>query len=505
MPKYPNCLTIWLDEPEAWRTPLDARDLAVRLETDGVTDSVAQAEYSYGSTYQMATEWFPKMKELPETPAKPREETNPFREHLKGTGFTLPLALCCLVMLGFGFSLWGGDLEAEVAAAVAVGTISSFIVTGGIVQAMAWQGMFYLGSADARMGAISVLRWCVYGVATLAATVVAGLVLNWQFAILPSQLAYLAAAFFVVLGLLWFATGILYMLDQHLLVTGAIGVGITMVVTLRLGLGWELTNAQLSGIFAAAAFAALAGYRRLKRRYDEDSGRIQNRMLTRTLFFASPYLSYGILYYLLLFVDRIVALTAHTGTASMPLVFRGDYELPLDIALLGFILSAGWVHASTHLFRAELLRQLPLCSTESPQVFNYRMSQFYFLRVITFLPGALAANLVIWFITRQSGVLSAPGSLWICGVALLAYPFLTLGLWNVSVLFSLSLPGVVLSAAGAAVLLDTVSGYVLSRSLTYDYAVVGFLVGAVTFGLGTAVSTARRLKRLDYYYFASGA
>jgi hypothetical protein len=46
---------------------------------------------------------------------------------------------------------------------------------------------------------------------------------------------------------------------------------------------------------------------------------------------------------------------------------------------------------------------------------------------------------------------------------------------------------------------------VLSRSLTYDYAVVGFLAGAVTFGLGTAVSTSRRLKRLDYYYFASGA
>lgn len=505
MPKYPNCLTIWLDEPEAWRTPLDARDLAVRLEVDGVTESVAQAEYGYHSTYEMARDWYPKMKELPEAPPKPEAAARPIREHLKGTGFTLPLALCCVVMLYFGFSLWGGDLEPEVAAAVAVGTLASFIVTGGLVQAMAWQGMFYLGSGDGRMGAVTVLRWCGYGVATLLATSVLGLLLNWQFGILPGNLVYLATGFYIVLGLLWLSTGILYMLDEHLLVTAAIAAGISMVITFRLGLGWNLTQSQLAGVFCAVAFAAQAGYRRLKRRYDEDSGRIQNRMLTRTFFFASPYLSYGCLYYLLLFVDRIVALTAHTETASMPLVFRGDYELPLDIALLGFVLSAGWVHASTHLFFAEVRRRLPICTTESPWAFNSHMSQFYLVRVIRFLPVALVVNLVIWIVARESGILSAPGSQWIAGTALLAYPFLTFGLWNVSVLFALALPAAVLPAASAAVLLDVVCGYVLTRFLTYDYAVVGFLVGAVVFGLGTAVSLSRRLKRLDYYYFASGA
>jgi len=505
VPKYPNCLTIWLDEPESWRTPLDPRDLAVRLETDGVTESVAKAEYGYNSTYEMASHWYPKMRELPEAPRKPEAAARPIFEHLKGTGFTMPLAVCCIVMLFFGFSLWGGDLEADVAAAVAVGTITSFIVTGGIVQAMAWQGMFYLGSADSRMGAVTVLRWCGYGVATLVGSSAVGLLLNWQFAFLPGPLLFLAIGFYLALGSLWLATGILYMLDEHLLVTASIAVGIAIVIVFHLGFTWPLTHSQIAGVFGATAFAAFAGYRRLKRRYDEEAGRIHNRMLTRTLFFASPYLSYGFLYYLLLFGDRIIAWTAHTETASMPLVFRGDYELPLDIALLGFILSAGWVHASTHLFFAEVRRHLPLCATDSPSAFNSHMGQFYLIRLLYFLPVALLVNLVIWFVARGTGVLPSGGSLWIAGIALCAYPFLTLGLWNVSVLFSLALPSAVLPAAGAAVLLDITSGYVLTRVLTHEYAVVGFLVGATIFGLGTTITLSRRIERLDYYYFASGA
>jgi hypothetical protein len=498
----PACLKPEPGKP--WRRPLDEQDVAVRLETDGITDGVAQADWGYASTWDVARDCYRRLDDVEEDPAA-GSRRSAFAVHLHGMLFALPMALCCLAMVFLKFSLWGGDLPGDVAAAVAIGTVSSFIVTGGIVQAMARQGLFYSGTGELRMSEIVCRRWFGYGVLVLAGTALAALIHNQIFGTLPYPLDWTAAGFHAVLGLFWLGTGVLYMLERNLLVAASAVVGIAVVGLLHGVVGAGLVPSQLTGIFLAALFASGAANYLLRRRAGSDAGRVHRRMPYRTFYLTAPYLAYGCLYYLFLFSDRLVAWSAHTQSASLPLIFRGDYELPLDIALFAFVLEVGWVHSSMHRFYEVLKSEQQACEIEQVRRFNRRMQRFYLLRLLAFLPMAVLMSAAVWCAAFFGGFLGGPVTHRVVVLALAGYPFLVIGLWNVSLLFALSLPKSVLPAIALATAGNAGLGYLLSRLLSYDWAVAGFTLGALIFGFISSATVLHRFGDLDYHYFASAA
>ncbi|MBI4889379.1 MAG: hypothetical protein HY821_02060 [Acidobacteria bacterium] len=501
----PACLTAGLEARPSWRIPLDERDIAVRLECDGVTDTVAAHTYGFRDVHDMASEWYGQLHAAQEGDLRTPPRKNLLVEHIRGTAFALPLAICCVVMICFGYSLWGGDLDGSAAAAVAIGVVASFIVTGGIVQAMAWQGLFYAGSGDFRMSAVACRRWTGYGGIILASAAVAALLFNAQFGWLSGELAWLAASFCIAMGALWIGTGILYIVEAPLHVTAATVYGITVVFILHRALGMSLLESQILGVLTAALAAFLTGFLILRKRHTGDASRVYPRMVRQTIFQTAPYLVYGSLYYLLLFADRIVAWTAQTGAAETPVVFRGDYELPHDIALLGFIIGVGWVHSACRSFYDRVGVLLRSCDLEKTQWFNNRMLEFHLRQIAIFLPVAYAVNAIIWFSAQSFGLLATPLTERVALIALAAFPLLTVGLWNVSLLFALSLPWAALPPAICAVLVNLSCGYTLSRIWSYDLAIFGFLAGSAVFCIASSVSVQRRFRRLDYYYLVSGA
>lgn len=498
----PDCL---IPKPGArWRHPLDDQDVAVRLESEGITDRVAQSDWGCAGTWDVAREAYRRLTFREETgdPARPASE---LLEHVKGMSFALPLALSCLAMLLLSFSLWGGDLPSEVAAAVAVGTVSSFVVTGGVVQAMARQGLFYAGTGELRMSEVACRRWLVYGAGVLAATALLGAFANYLFEWLPYPLDWTAIAFHLLLGLFWLATGVLYMLERNLLVTVAAAVGIAAVAGLHLGAGLPLIPAQLLGILLAAVFAAAVALELLARRAADDSGRVHRPMPAKMLYLTAPYIVYGCLYYLLLFADRLMAWTAQTHSASLPLVFRGDYELPLDIALFAFVIQVGWVHSSMLRFYSRVKAHQSVCEVDRTREFNQAMQRFYRFRILLFLPLAILVSVAVCFAAGRAGLLQDDLSLRILVFALAGFPFLVIGLWNVSLLFALSLPKAVLPAVAIGAIANAATGYFFSRALSYEWAVAGFTAGALAFGLISSATVFRRFRDLDYYFFASAA
>lgn len=498
----PDCLTGTPGTP--WRRPLDEQDVAVRLEADGITDSVARADWGYATTWDIARDCHGRLNGSEEL-ARNRTDKSELGVHLQGMLFALPLALCCLAMVFLKFSLWGGDLPSDVAAAVAIGTVSSFVVTGGIVQAMARQGLFYAGTGELRMSAVVSRRWFSYGVVVLGVTAVLALVHSAFFGALPYPLDWTATGFHLALGLFWLGTGVLYMLEKNLLVAASAVTGIAVVGVLHRLLQVGLVPSQLAGILVAAVFATAVSKRVLDQRARKDTGRVHRLMPLRMLYLTAPYIVYGFLYYLFLFADRLMAWSAQTGSASLPIVFRGDYELPLDIALFAFVLEVGWVHSSMLRFYDVLQSAQQDFEIHQARPFNAEMRRFYRRRLAMFLPMAAAMSLVVWIIAKLAGMLNGPITAPVVLLALAGYPFLVIGLWNVSLLFALSLPVAVLPAMAIGTLVDAGAGYLLSRLLSYEWAVAGFTLGAFAFAAISSAAVYRRFHNLDYYYFASAA
>lgn len=486
---------------EGLQPPLDTFDAAVRLEVDGVTDAVARAQYGYPSTVSMATDALAVPGEPPLQPATP--SINLLTAYFHGVSFAVPVLLCAFSMYLLGYSLWGGDVPGEVASAIAVGTVSSFLVTGGIIQGMARRSLFYLTTDAPGAGAGTCIQWCQAGLALLGLTALAGLGLNANFGWLPPPLVGLAVAFHVSLGLLWLSCGVLYILGR----SAALGVvtvaGLGPVWLLSAVVGWPLVGSQVAGILTAALVAAAIAALALRKRMGECKVVYPSSSVARTIYLAGPYFLYGVLYYLFLFLDRLLAWTAATSTLQLPLWFRGDYEVPLDIALVAFVLQVGYVHPSLLRFQNRVSRLRSRYPVSKVDAFNRAVSTEYWRRSALLVLWSMAVSLGVLGATVGFGVQRSPVTEALVFWALIGYLFLVFGLWNTSLLFSLSLPKPVLEAIGAAVVADLVTGYLLSRVFSYEAAVGGFVVGAMVFALLSARGVRLRVQSLDYFHYAA--
>src|SRR5437764_13622149 len=106
-PKYPNPIL----SNTRWPPPVDVRDLAIRLETEGVSDSVAREEFGFADTWEMAEAYFPELSARPRSRNREHNEglcapttSRPLIDYLSGISFALPLLFSCLAILLMRFS-----------------------------------------------------------------------------------------------------------------------------------------------------------------------------------------------------------------------------------------------------------------------------------------------------------------------------------------------------------------------------------------------------------------
>jgi hypothetical protein len=496
--ELPNCLRP--DKAgERWNEPLDVRDLTTRLETEGVTDVIARTHFGFPDTWSMADAWLPKILDYPKQPPAVPAPLKGWREYGKGISFALPLLASCLSILVLGFSLWGGDLSAGEATAVGLGTIASFLITGGFVQVMARRGMFLASTKQFRRCEESTWWWFRSGgsvlIAATAMLLTASAYWNW----LPLRLNLVAAGFCVALGFFWLAAGILHILDGGLIIFAVTVAGIALVAVCHSGLHVGLIPAQLISIFIAGICAAAIAAARLRRNRELSSTAMPSTRW-RDFLLLWPYFVYGTLYYFLLFTDRLVAWTAHTHASAFIVQFRGDYESALNLGLLAFVFQVGWVQYSVAVFYRELAIAERGFAIDRASLFRRAMVRFYWLRTARFMPLGLAISALPMLLAQR--VLADP-VVWTARWSVIGFPFVVIGLWNVSLLFGLSQPSRAVAAAGIASLVDLTAGYLLSRLSSPQDAVIGFLLGAITFAGISGYSALSALRRADYAHYAA--
>jgi len=451
----------------------------------------------------MAETWLPEILKFHPVAPLPRRSPVSWMEYWRGISFALPLLCSCLAILLFDFSLWGGPLSAEEATAVGLGTVASFLTSGGFVQAMSRRSLFFIGTNQPRRCEMSTWAWVRRGAFCNLAVVAGALVVSTLSGWLPARINVIAGAFSAALSLFWLAMGILCFLKRGILGVWVTLGGIAIVAVLHRGLRLPLLASQFAAISMCAAVSFVLSHRLLRRTSQTPAPDPPVSSLLQDACLLWPYFGYGVLYYLLLFGDRLISWTADTYASALIVQFRGDYETALNVGLLAFVVQVGWVHRSTVAFYHRVNDSLARYFIHQTTQFRKAMLDFYRDSLAGFIPLAAAASILSMLCAVSSGIVHgramAVTTLW----SLAGFPFLVAGLWNVSLLFGLSGALQAVRAVGIACLVDLCVGYILSRVGAYPYAVVGFTAGAVVFALLSGIDTLRAFRRLDYCYFAA--
>ncbi|MEO0815084.1 MAG: hypothetical protein AAFY60_19645, partial [Myxococcota bacterium] len=139
--------------------PMNFWAVAALLESRGLRDVDAIEQYERRHIFQLAKDVFDRVVVKVDTlPPEKRESQRPgfgallrdfVRFYLKGTVFALPMAGQIVAILLLRYSLWAWlEFSVMQASLVAIGTIGSFVISGGLIQAIGREGTFYQGQMN---------------------------------------------------------------------------------------------------------------------------------------------------------------------------------------------------------------------------------------------------------------------------------------------------------------------------------------------------------------------
>ena len=429
----------------------------------------------------------------------------------KGLLYALPVMGQVTALVWLGYSLWASSSLTEgPATMIALSTVGSFLVTGGLIQAMARETMRLLGAELEDQARRVGLRFAAFGVALVLAVGLGVAILNVLVPFYPADLALIGLVYFVLLGILWVTVALLYVQERLFAVGVATFSGILPVVLAIEVLGWSIYVAQALGLVVAIGVAAAWAWCTLGRGGEPVEGpQPPLPRLSTVVHTTLPFAAYGTLYFSFLFADRVVAWTA-AGDEPLPYVvwFRTPYELGMDWALVVlFACLALFPFAVGRLVRGlHAAQDAPIGQASEAFLAEYGMHAR--LTVGVGLGAlALAYGGGVWL--RESGpALLAPmfdGAVptYVFIVAGLAYVMLSVGLFNGLVFLAQGRMRHVLVPLALGLGTDLVVGIVLTRLTSYEHAVWGLAAGAAVYAFLTTRSVLTLARQADYHAYAA--
>lgn len=504
---------------EANPQPLDARDVTALLESMGWTDRQATERFGYTDLFAMGTAMYQGMPDIRRV-EPPMQPSIPWyamvwrvvMQFPHGLAFALPIIISFSSMLVLHISL-SSYLYFNVlqATALALAVFLSFLATGGIVQAMANSVLLFLNMREmalARTTAWRLMRWGLIVAVALAAVLLVGDVL---IPVLPLQLVLFMDVYLILLAAMWLAFASLYILRSELYLTAITAGGILVAFGLWRA-GFPVVLAQAIALVAAALSSlgtAIILLARLGRRNPERARFVQPRT-SQLAYIAWPYYLYGTMYFVFIFIDRVVAWS--TNGAYMPyyIWFRGQYELGMDWALLALVLPLGTVEVLVHYVVNWVQSNQHALPAARAAEFSQRLRGVYLQCLGVYGIAAFAAviltRLVIGWARAIPLIASALPTVsvepFVFHLATVAYILLAASLFNVLVMFSLGVPWQPLRLLAVAGAVDFGLGLVLTRVTgQYQYAVLGLLAGTGFLAVASTRGILRVFSDVDYLLF----
>jgi hypothetical protein len=510
-------------------SPIDSWQIAATLEGLGLRDIDAQDQFLKKDIFELATDVDRQIKEMigalePAPPASKRTVKRKgtlkrlLRYYGKGVVTALPIfgQIAAIMILRYSLWAWVNFTEAQ-ATVVAIGTLLSFVVTGGFVQAVSREGIRYIGSENYFLA--EKICWKLVGYGTITILFVGGLIFcfNLVVPLYDINLVLVSLTYYFLLSELWLYSAVAFVLNRSVSIFVIMTAGVVPVFYIMEFTSLGIYAAHWCGLSFALIVMMLFTMTDFRALAQSTTNELKLGRLPRPsvrAYLVGPYFVYGFFYFLNLFLDRIVSWSAPNPELPPYVIwFRTPYELGLDWALISLVFTLALMEYVIQEFSHY---QLP--AQKAVKHFNIDQYTRFFKHFYSkFLFILLGIGLLNIFIT-YTGVLyfrqfsevkeirdffASPVTFFTFYAASAGYFFIALGLYNNLFFFTLSRPEFVLRSIIPATAVNLIVGLVASRWINYQSGVFGLVAGGMTFAFLSWRFARSFFRELDYYYYSA--
>lgn len=430
-----------------------------------------------------------------------------------GLFYVFPIFFQVLCVVVFGYSLWVySNFNILQSTSVVIGVISSLVLTGGIVMVVSKQISFYWNHKNGSMVFQTTIYLLVLGLKILAIANILFILFAFLFEFFSLEMAALSAVYSILIGFMLLLIAPLYVVKRRVIIAISIIIGSLISLLLKFFTTLYVYLTHWIGILIVSLILIgyLIKYFKKTDSFDIKFGfkDVKNEFI---LYNNYVYFIYGTLFFLYVFLDRILAWSVHDKERFLYFIFFDkDYEIGMDIALLTYLLVAGVFEYSITKF-AEMLDDLQ-SKIDIKGIKEY--GRFFLIKhyenvSLLFIVSCIAFAIQFFAIYSPSGydayfvvklnninrMVTIVGSL---GYFLFAWAVL-----NVLYFFTLGQPMIPLKGIIFAYVINLLVGLGFSRYVSYEFSVVGFLCGSLFFMLYTNYHLRKFFKKMDYYYYAA--
>lgn len=425
----------------------------------------------------------------------------------------LPVFIQILAIIYFGYSLWTyigfNHLQST---AVVMGVIVGLISTGGFVQVIGRQASFYWNYEDYTMTRKTIDFLVLLGAKSIAMFMFFIFCINFFFHIYPAKMLFVLFMYAFLVGMLLLIIAPLHIIKQRWIVSITIFLATIIAVILRQYTNISIYVTHWIGISIVIISARVYLYYFFKNKIDKLKVDCNMEIKKPVMLYQNyHYFFYGILIYIFIFIDRILAWSADvSGTIPYIIYFEKNYEIGMDVAILFFLLLSGVLEYSLAAFSKFIDIGQKNTSYSFAEKYNRGLYKMYWQHIGILCISAAVISVMIYLLMTSSWGYQAQFnevfgeiSFRVALIGGASYFFLAWAMLNTLHLFTLGQPIKPLRAIVIACIVNAVTGFIASRFISYEYSVIGLFLGCLVFMLLTLKANIEFFKNLDYYYYAA--
>ncbi len=501
--------------------PSNSWEMTALLEIYGLRDIDAEKEYGYEDLFDMGDDIF-KLVDTYEYPQKVANfEPNPNKikrivyHYIEGLAFAMPMIVQIMFTLVLGYAIWSSlDYDLEIATVIAVGTFVALVVTGPTAQAIGRKGLYYIKLEEYALASASVRLLYFLGIIGIFILAILLYLIQLFFHIFVDYYYLVMIIFYILLSLFFLNASVYYMHEEHGRLLLHVIFGMILVYIFHSIFKVELPNAQFYTILILDIEMTLLIFwklRKLRKRSESAEGYMLPK--ASIMFYSLiPFYAYGFLYFLFLILDRVVAWTVPDLAKPYFIWFNVAYELGLDWALIALVLLMGFTEAGIYEFMYIMNSIIAKYKFNQSKEFAKEISRFmkkflliYFISsffIMLFVYFSIKIG-VFFFEIEQLKIFLIEPTPFVFWFAAIAYIFLVASLLNILFLFAMSRQKTPVKYILYSTIINLIIGIILSRMISYEYAVFGLLAGTIILYFSTYNYTRRAINRLDYFYYSA--